>query len=64
MAWAKGGHQYHLCHLLEVFVECLASGMLNNHPARVGKCKQETLGASMVTQGATKCSLMERIQHQ
>jgi hypothetical protein len=50
--------------LLKVFPEHLASGTAHNHPARVGKRKQETLGASTATQGAAKCSLTERIQCQ
>jgi hypothetical protein len=50
--------------LLEVFAECLASGVVYNHPARLGKCKREALGASMATQGAAKCSLVQRIQRQ
>jgi hypothetical protein len=50
--------------LLEVFAECLVSSTTHNHPARVGKRKQEALGASMMTQGAAKRSLAEHIQHQ
>jgi hypothetical protein len=50
--------------LLDVFAECLASGTAHNHPARLGKCKQGALGASAVTQGVAKHSLVERIQHQ
>jgi hypothetical protein len=44
---------------LKVFTECLVSGAAHNHPARVGKCKQEAHAASSVTQGDTKRSLME-----
>jgi hypothetical protein len=50
--------------LLKIFAECLASGFVCNHPATLGKHKREALGASMVTQGAAKHSLAERIQHQ
>jgi hypothetical protein len=37
---------------------------VHNYPATLGKCKQGALGASAATQGATKRSLMERIQRQ
>jgi hypothetical protein len=50
--------------LLEIFAKRLVSGVVYNHPAMLGKCKQETLGASMVTQGAAKHSLAEHIQRQ
>jgi hypothetical protein len=35
-----------------------------NHPAMLGKCKRETLGASTAMQGTAKRSLGERIQRQ
>jgi hypothetical protein len=50
--------------LLEVFAERIASSVAHNHSARLGKRKQGALGASAATQGAAKCSLMERIQRQ
>jgi hypothetical protein len=59
-----GGIDIACATLLEVFPERLASGIAYNHPARLGKRKQGALGASAVTQGATKCSLAERIQRQ
>jgi hypothetical protein len=49
---------------LEVFAKCLASSAMHNHPARVGKCKWETLRASMATQVAAKHSLVERMHQQ
>jgi hypothetical protein len=60
----KGGINISHAALLKVFAEHLVSGMVHNHPARVGKCKQEALGASTVTQGATKRCLVEHVQHQ
>jgi hypothetical protein len=50
--------------LLEVFAECLASGAVHNHPARLGKHKQGALRASVATQGVAKRSLVVHIQCQ
>jgi hypothetical protein len=50
--------------LLEVFAERAASGVAYNHPARLGKRKQGALGASVVTQGVAKRSLVEHVQRQ
>jgi hypothetical protein len=50
--------------LLEVFTRRLASGVVHNYPATLGKRKQGALRASAVTQDAAKCSLTERIQRQ
>jgi hypothetical protein len=53
--------------LLKVFAKHFVSGVTHNHPATLGKRKQGALGASAVstaTQGAAKCSLVERIQCQ
>jgi hypothetical protein len=59
-----GGIDISRAALLELFAECLASDIVCNHPATLGKCKWETLRASMATQGAAKCSLVEHIQCQ
>jgi hypothetical protein len=59
-----GGIDISCAALLELFTERLASGTVCNHPAMLGKRKWGTFRASTVTQGATKCSLAERIQHQ
>jgi hypothetical protein len=60
----KGGMDISHATLLEVFAKHLVSSTAHNHPARVGKHKQEVLGTSTATQGATKCSLVECVQHQ
>jgi hypothetical protein len=59
-----GGINITRASLLEVFAKRVTSGVACNHSARLGKCKQGALGASAVTQGAAKHSLVERIQRQ
>jgi hypothetical protein len=59
-----GGIDITCAALLEIFAERLASGIVHNRPATLGKCKQGALRASTATQGAAKHSLTEHIQRQ
>jgi hypothetical protein len=52
-----GGINISRAALLELFAERLVSGIVCNHPATLGKHKWETLGASMVTQGAANAPM-------